>query len=82
MCSQVLRDYITCAPQCSRSSGSEYKNILKTELLSSKCFQIKLLGDANFGAIGSIGRVSESIPAHLEPGALLSGGDYYNVYMK
>jgi len=26
--------------------------------------------------------MSESIPVHLEPGAILSGTDYYNVYIK
>ena len=43
---------------------------------------MKLLGCANIGAIGCIGRVSESIPVHLKPGAILSGSDYYNVYIK
>ena len=43
---------------------------------------MKLLECANFGAIGSIGRVSESIQVHLEAGAILSGSDYYNVYIK
>jgi len=43
---------------------------------------MNLLGWANFGAIGSIGRVSESIQVHLEPGAILSGSDYYNVLIK
>ena len=43
---------------------------------------MKLLGCANFGAIGSIGRVSDSVPEHFEPGAILSGSDYYNVYIK
>jgi len=43
---------------------------------------MKLLGCANFGAIGSSGHVYESIPVHPEPGAILSGSDYYNVYIK
>jgi len=42
----------------------------------------QLLGGANFRGIGSIGRVSESILVHLEPGAILSGSDYYTVYIK
>jgi hypothetical protein len=82
MSSQVLRDYFTGAPQCSGSCGTEYKSILKNVWLSSKCYKIKLLECANFGAIGSIGRVSKTIPVHLEPGAVLSGSDYYNVYIK
>jgi len=44
--------------------------------------QIKLLECTNFRAIGSIGRIAKSIPVHLEPGAVLSGSDYYNVYIK
>jgi len=43
---------------------------------------MKLLGCEDFGAMGSIGRIPESIPVHLEPGAILSGSDYYNVYIK
>jgi len=43
---------------------------------------MKLLGCGNFGAIGNIGHVYESILVHLEPGAILSGSDYYNVYIK
>jgi len=30
MCSQVLRDYFTGAPQCSGNQGTEYKNFLKS----------------------------------------------------
>jgi len=43
---------------------------------------MKLVGCANFGVIGSIGYVSESTPVHIYPGAILSGSDYYNVYIK
>jgi hypothetical protein len=82
MSSQVLRDYFTGAPQYSGSCGTEYKNILKNVWSSSKCYKIKLLECANFGAIGSIGHGSKTIPVHLEPGAVLSGSDYYNVYIK
>jgi hypothetical protein len=82
MSSQVLRDYFTGAPQYSGSCGTEYLSILKNVWLSSKCSKIKLLECANFGAIGSIGRVSKTIPVHLEPGAVLSGSDYCNVYIK
>jgi len=82
MSSQVLRDHITGAPQCSGSCGIEYKNILKSVWLSSKCYKIKLLECANLGAIGSIRHVSKTIPVHLEPGAVLSRSDYCNVYIK
>jgi len=53
--------------------------ILKSVWLSSKCYKIKLLGCANFGAIGSIGHISKTNPVHPEPGATLCGRDYYNV---
>jgi hypothetical protein len=82
MSSQVLRDYFTGAPQCAGSWGTEYKSILKNVLLSSKCYKIKLIECANFGAIGSIGRISKTIQVHLEPGAVISGSDHYNVYIK
>jgi hypothetical protein len=82
MSSQVLRNYFTSAPQCSGSCGTEYKSILKNVWLSSKCYKIKLFECGNFGAIGIIGHVSKIIPVHLEPGAILSGSDYYNVYIK
>jgi len=82
MSSQVLRDYFTSAPQCSGSCGTEYKNILKNVWLSSKCYIIKLLECANFGAIGRNGRVSKTIPVHLETGAVLSMSDYFHVYIK
>jgi hypothetical protein len=82
MSSQVLRDYFTGAPQCSGGCGTKYKSILKNVRLSSKCYKVKLLECANFEAIGSIGRVSKIIPVRLEPGAVLSGSDYYNVYIK
>jgi len=82
MSAQVLRDYFTGAPGCLGSCGREYKDILKNVWLSSKCYKFKLLECANFGAIGSIGRVSKTIPVHLEPGAVLSRSDYYNVYIK
>jgi len=82
MSSQVLQDYITGAPQCSGCCATESKNILKNVWLPLKCYKIKLLECANFGAIGSIGRVSKTIPVHLEPGAILSRSDYYNVYIK
>ena len=82
MSSQVLRDYFTGAPPCSGSCRSEYKNILKNVWLSLKCYKIELLECGNFGAIGSIGRVSKTIPVYLEPGAVLSRSDYYNVYIK
>jgi len=52
---------------------------MKSVKLSSKRIQIKLLGCANFGAMGSIGRVSKSIPVHLKTGVILSGSDDYNV---
>jgi hypothetical protein len=78
---EVLRYYFTGGSKSSGSCGTKSKNILKTELLSSKCFQIKPFGCANFGAIGSIGHLSESILVHHEPGAILSGIDYYNVYI-
>jgi len=82
MSSQVLRDYFTGAPQCSGSGGTEYNNILKNVWLSLKCYKIKLLECENFGAIRSIGRVSKTILVHLEPGAVLSRSDYYNVSIK
>jgi len=81
MSSQVLRDYFTGVPQCSGSCGTEFKSILKNVWLSSKCYKIKLVECANFEAIGSIGHVSKTIPVHPKPGAVLSGGDYYNVYI-
>jgi hypothetical protein len=61
---------------------TEYKSILNNVWLSSKCYKIKLLEYANFRAIGSIGCISKTIPVHLEPGAVLSGSDYYNIYTK
>jgi len=82
MCSPVLRDYILIAPQCSKSCGAEDMNIVKSVYLASKCYKMKLLECANFGAIGSIGRSSKTILVLLEPGAILSGSDYYNVYVK
>ena len=82
MSSQVLRDYFTGASQCSGSCGTEYKRILSNEWLSSKCYQIRHLECANFGAIGSIGRITKTIPVHLQPRAVLSASDYYNVYMQ
>jgi len=82
MSSQVLQDYFTGAPQCSGGSGTEYKNFLKNVWLSSKCYKIKLLEYTNFGAIGSIGCISKTIPVHLEPGAVLSRSDYDYVYLK
>jgi len=33
-------------------------------------------------AIGSIGRISKTRPVSLEPGAILSGSDYYTTYVK
>jgi hypothetical protein len=50
--------------------------------MSSKCYKIKLLECANFGAIGtigSIGRISKTIPVHLEPEGILSRIDFPNV---
>jgi len=82
MRSQVLRDYFTSAPQGSGSCGTGSKNILKNVWLSSKYYKIKLLEYANFGAIGSIGCVSKTVPVNLEPGAVLSSSDFYNVYIK
>ena len=82
MCCHVLRDYITSSPQFSGSCGTESKNILKSVKLSSKSFQIKLLRCANFGAVGSIGRISESILWDFEPGPILFGSDYNNVYIE
>ena len=81
MNTQVLWEYFTGAPYYSGSSGTEYKNVLKNVWLSSKCYKTKLLDCANFEAIGSIGHVSKTIPVHPKPGAVLSGGDYYNVYI-
>jgi len=84
-CSEIgwgQSDELSGAPQCCGSCGREYKNILKNVWLSSKCYKIKLLECENFGAIRSIGRVSKTIPVHLEPGAVLSRSDYYNVYIK
>jgi len=40
------------------------------------------LEDANVVSIGSIAHISETIPVHLEPGAVPSGCDYYKVYIK
>jgi hypothetical protein len=79
ICSYMLWDFFTGAPQWSGACGTESKNILKSVLLSSKCFQIKLLGCANSGAIGNNGHVSQSIQLHLEPGAILSQSDYYHI---
>jgi len=72
----MLPDYFTGAPQCSQSCATKYKDILKNVWLPSKCYKIELLQCANFGAIGSIGRVSKTIPVHLEPGAVHSGSEY------
>ena len=69
---QVLRDYVTCALVFSGSCGTEYKNILKSVQLSSKCYKMKLLRCANFGAIGSVGHIHKGVLVHLEPGSILS----------
>jgi len=79
---QVLRDYFRGAPQCSGSCGTQYKSILQCGYLSSKCCQMKLLECANFGAIGSIVHVSKTSQVGLKPGVILSGSDYYYVYVK
>ena len=43
---------------------------------------MKLLECANFGAIGSIVHVSKTSQVGLKPGVILSGSDYYYVYVK
>lgn len=41
-----------------------------------------MLECANFGAIGSIGHVSETCAVHLEPRTILTVSFYYNVCME
>jgi hypothetical protein len=79
--SQMLQEYFTAASQCFGSCGTEFNNIVKDVWLSLKCYNIKLLECANFGAIGRIGCISKTIPVHLEPDVVLSTSDYYNVYI-
>jgi len=55
------------APQRSWSSGTEYKNILKSMKSSSECYKIMPLSWQNFGAAGTTTLVSKTIPVHLEP---------------
>jgi len=85
MQSDVLSGGQRLLHQCSsmlRKLWNRYKNILKRVQLSSKCYRIKLLECVNFGAIESNGHVSKTILVHLEPGAIPSGSDYYNVDVK
>jgi hypothetical protein len=82
ICSQVLPEYFHSAPQCSEYWGTELKDLQKSQLWSSRCYNIKLLECANVGATGSIGSVSKRFPVHLIPGAVLFWSDYYNVYIK
>jgi hypothetical protein len=70
----MLQNKFNCALQCARSCGTESKNILKNVWLSLKCYKIKQSECAKFGAFGSIGQVSTTIPVHFEPGAVLFGG--------
>jgi len=44
--------------------------------------QIDLSGCANFSAIGCIGHLPKSIAVPLNPGAILSGSDDFNGYIK
>jgi hypothetical protein len=82
MCSQVLQDNFTGAPEYSGSCGTEPKNISKSVLVSTICSQIKQFGCANFGVIGCIGHVAKSILMHLKPGDIIPGSDYFNVGIK
>jgi len=54
------------APQRSWSSGTEYKNILKSMKSCSECYKITPLSWQNFGAAGTTTLVSKTIPVHLE----------------
>jgi hypothetical protein len=82
MWSKVLRDYFISVPHFSACCGTEYMNILKSVQLASKQYKINPIEYPNFENIGSIGYVSKSNLVHLEPDTMLSGSDYYNVYVK
>jgi hypothetical protein len=47
-----------------------------------KMFPNRTIRRSKFEAMGSIGRIGECMPADVEPGAVLCGSDYYNVYNK
>jgi len=49
---------------------------------SSKMLQNVTLGSANFGGIGSIGRIRKNIPVNIEPKPILSRSNDYGVYIK
>jgi len=48
-----------------------------------KCYQINPLGCVDFQVDESIGRIPKAMSVNLQPGAILSGSDYYYiVYIK
>jgi hypothetical protein len=81
MCFQVIQDYHSGALQYSGCCGAEYKTTMKSVLLFSKWYKIKLLEGSNFGDIQSIGCITNTTPVGLEPGAILFRRSYNNVYV-
>jgi len=62
------------------SSGTEYRNIVKSMKSSSKCDKLRLLRWLDSGAAGITTLISKAIPVHLEPDS--PWVILYHVYIK
>jgi len=76
----MLWEGLSGAPQNFWSSGTEFKNMLKSMQSSSECYNNMPLGWYNLRAAGSTTLVSKTILMHLEPDSL--GAIIYNFYIE